>query len=106
MSAKHGSVASYCIGFFLSILLTVIPYYFVVHHMLGRSSLVVAVVMAAILQLWIQLRFFLHLNRGSLISFIFTGIIVLIIVGGSLWIMHDLNYYMMEPIMNQAHPAL
>jgi cytochrome o ubiquinol oxidase operon protein cyoD len=104
-SSQHGSVASYSLGFLLSILLTLVPYFLVVNHNLSKSYLIAAVVSAAILQLWIQLRFFLHLNRGSFFSFVFTAIIVVIIVFGSLWIMHDLNYFMMDPIMNPTHQA-
>ncbi|MBF0312548.1 MAG: cytochrome o ubiquinol oxidase subunit IV [Oligoflexia bacterium] len=107
----HMSLASYAIGFFLSIVLTLVPYKLVVTHPFNKDMLVTAVVLCALVQLFVQLKFFLHLNfspkgRDSLLSFIFTAIMVLIIVFGSLWIMHDLNYYMMDPIMEQHHQAM
>ena len=104
----HLTLRSYVTGFALSLALTLIPYWLVTHQLASQSALVVGVVAAALLQLCVQLGFFLHVDlkpssRQSLLSFAFTLIIVLIIVGGSLWIMHDLNYWMMEPIMNGAH---
>jgi len=104
----HLSLRTYITGFAASILLTLAPYMLVTHHLASKSSLLVGVVAAAILQLIVQLGFFLHVDlkpnsRTNLLTFVFTGIIVVIIVFGSLWIMHDLNYFMMDPIMNISH---
>ena len=98
------SLSSYITGFSFSIILTVVPYLLVVKHSLNRNSLIAVVVLCAILQLLVQLKYFLHLSfspksRENLLTFIFTIIVVLIIVVGSIWIMHDLNYFMMDPIM-------
>lgn len=100
------SLASYIVGFCLSVILTVIPYLLVVRHAICNCYLANVIVLCALAQLFVQLKFFLHLSfspkaRGSLLSFIFTAIIVLVIVFGSIWIMHDLNYFMMDPIMDQ-----
>ena len=60
-----------------------------------------AYVVAAALQLYIQSRYFLHLDddherpRWRLASYIFTWFTLLIVVIGSLWIMMNLNYNMM-----------
>lgn len=58
------------------------------------------VVMAiAVVQLIVQVIYFLHIGRGSkwkLRTFIFTLIVVIIIVAGSVWIMENLNYNMMD----------
>ncbi len=98
---SHGSVKSYTIGFILSIILTVIPYFIVVNHMMPVEGIAIAVVLLAIGQLFIQLVFFLHLDRSSeqrwnLITFLFTTLILLILVIGSIWIMWNLNYNMMD----------
>jgi cytochrome o ubiquinol oxidase operon protein cyoD len=50
----------------------------------------------ALLQILVQLVYFLHMNSSSegswnLIAFIFTVLIVAILVVGSLWIMFHLN---------------
>jgi len=109
MNANHKSsysLGSYVLGFALSIILTLIPYTLVVKHALSRGNLFVIIVLSALAQLVVQLKFFLHLNfsprqRENLLSFVFTAIIVIVIVFGSIWIIHDLNYYMMDPIMDQ-----
>jgi cytochrome o ubiquinol oxidase operon protein cyoD len=97
--AAHGSVQSYSIGFLLSIICTIAAYELVVHHVLSGWSLIAAICLLAIVQLLVQLLFFLHLNKGSkprwnLIVFSFMLILVGILVIGSLWIMANLNYNM------------
>lgn len=99
--AGHGTLKSYIIGFILSILLTIIPYSLVVHHLLLGDMLVIAVVILGIIQLLVQLIFFLHLStspaqRWNSMTFAFTVLIIVILVIGSLWIMWNLNYNMME----------
>ncbi len=103
---NHLSLKSYIAGFALSLLLTLVPYLLVVHEMAPRSILIPAVVAAAILQLFVQLGFFLHLSfkpteRDGLLSLVSTAIIILTIVFGSLWIMANLNYFMMDPVMQE-----
>ncbi|MEI8348427.1 MAG: cytochrome o ubiquinol oxidase subunit IV [Pseudomonadota bacterium] len=110
-NTSHSSLASYTIGFILSLILTLIPFKLVVGHSFERHNLIVAIVLFALAQLLVQLKFFLHLSfspkaRDSLYTFIFTAIILVIFVFGSIWIMHDLNYYMMDPIMDQHHSHL
>lgn len=100
-SASHGSVKSYIVGFILSIILTVIPYYLVTHGSMEHDSLVVTVIVIAVAQLLVQVIYFLHLSlrpedRNNTMSFIFTMIVVLILVIGSIWIMWNLNYNMMD----------
>ena len=99
--ASHGSVKSYTIGFILSIILTVIPYFVVVNHMPPVGGIAITVLVLAVGQLFIQLVFFLHLSRSSeqrwnLITFLFTALILLILVIATIWIMWNLNYNMME----------
>lgn len=98
---SHGTLKSYIIGFILSILLTVIPYMIVVNHVASIDAIAIAIVALGILQLFVQLIFFLHLNtssdgRSTLLSFVFTFFILVILVAGSLWIMWNLNYNMMD----------
>jgi cytochrome o ubiquinol oxidase operon protein cyoD len=99
--AGHSTLKSYIIGFILSIALTLIPYAIVVHHMLTGDALVIAVILLAVAQLFVQLVFFLHLSaapeqRWNLLTFAFTVLILAILVIGSLWIMWNLNYNMMD----------
>lgn len=90
---EYGSFKSYLLGLFLSILLTMAAYFF-------RAE-VFLVAIFAILQAGVQLIFFLNLTREpkprwNLIIFLFMIMIVAIIVFGSIWIMNNLNYNLME----------
>ncbi len=98
--SSHGSVISYIVGFVLSVVITCIAFYLVAYEVMTPSARICGIVVLALVQLLVQLIFFLHLNfsseaRWNLISFVFTAIVVLILVFGSLWIMLSLNYNMM-----------
>lgn len=90
---------SYVVGFVLSVLTTLLAYFFVVNELWPKETLVYIVMAIAVVQLIVQVVFFLHIGRGSrwkLITFIFTILIVAIVVVGSIWIMDNLNYNMMD----------
>jgi cytochrome o ubiquinol oxidase operon protein cyoD len=89
----------------LSLILTLIAFALVrrhinSHHLSPSDSFMLgALAVLAITQLFVQLTFFLHLDRESkprwnLQVFLFMLIILLIIVVGSLWIMSNLDYRM------------
>jgi cytochrome o ubiquinol oxidase operon protein cyoD len=99
--AAPGSLASYATGFVLSVVFTLAAYLLVTKHLLSGWGIVGAILALGIIQLLVQLLFFLHLSRESkprwnLTIFVFMSIVLLIIVIGSLWIMHNLNYNMMS----------
>ena len=65
-----------------------------------RHLIIVGVIVLAILQISVHLRYFLHLSFGSpqnwnLLAILFALFIIIIIVGGTLWIMNDLNGHML-----------
>jgi cytochrome o ubiquinol oxidase operon protein cyoD len=67
---------------------------------IGYSAIVPAIIILAIVQLLVQLIFFMHLAsengpRWKLAVLISTVGIILIVVVGSIWIMNHLNYNMM-----------
>lgn len=97
---QHGSVKNYLIGFILSVVLTLIPFLMVMCGSASKPVLFGVVVAAAVIQLVVQLVCFLHLGtspdeRWNLISFIFTVIVIVLLVGLSIWIMWSLNANMM-----------
>lgn len=97
----HKTLKTYLIGFTLCILLTLIPFALVAKHMLSDFSLYITITIFALVQLYVQVVFFLRLNTSSkglwnLGSFLFTILVILIVVFGSLWIMYNLNYNMMN----------
>ncbi len=100
---QHGTVGSYVTGFILSLLFTAMSYYLVVNKTLTGSSLLLTIVGFAVVQVVVQVFFFLHLGRGPkpLYNVIFFGATVSVIglvVGGSLFIMSHLQYNMAPPV--------
>jgi len=96
----HGSVKSYVVGFVLCIVLTAMPFGVVMTGTLTGFAAVSAIVVLCVLQLLVQLVFFLHMGtspeqRETLSSFVFTVLIIAIIVGGSAWVLHNMNANMM-----------
>jgi cytochrome o ubiquinol oxidase operon protein cyoD len=103
-TAGHGTVKSYTIGFILSVILTAIPFALTMMHMLPVGTLVPVIVAIGIVQILVHLFFFLHMNTSSSqmwnnAAFIFTVLIVGILVIGSLWVMYHLNTNMMPGMM-------
>ncbi|WP_416305619.1 cytochrome o ubiquinol oxidase subunit IV [Neptunicella sp. SCSIO 80796] len=99
--ASHGDVKSYLIGFVLSVLLTVVPFALVMHGGYSQAIVLWSVVSAAVVQIWVHLKYFLHLNfiteegKASSIAFIFSASIIVMVVGLSVWIIYESNAMMM-----------
>ena len=95
----RSTLASYLVGYILSVALTVTAYIMVTQHTATKWVLISWVAGLAVVQFVIQLLFFLHLDQESkprwkLLVFSFMILVGVIIVGGSLWIMDNLNYRM------------
>lgn len=103
MSPKeHGTIKSYIIGFIASLIFTFIPYYLVTHHLRSGTGLLVAILVLAVVQLVIQVEYFLRLGRGpkpqwEVYFFLSTISIILVVVGGSLIIVNNLHSNMSVP---------
>ena len=98
--ASHGSVKSYMIGFILSIILTAIPFWMVMDGSASHTTIIGVVVACAVVQVIVHLIYFLHLDTKTeggwnMVAIVFSALIILIVVVGSLWIMWNLNYNMM-----------
>nr|WP_298249787.1 cytochrome o ubiquinol oxidase subunit IV [uncultured Halomonas sp.] len=97
---SHGSVKQYVTGLVLSIILTLIPFGMVMMMDDPGNGVIWAVYGFAIAQILVQLYFFLHLDGSkeqswNVMAMLFTLVIVAIVVGGSMWIMIELNQNMM-----------
>jgi cytochrome o ubiquinol oxidase subunit IV len=103
-SASSGSYLTYTIGFMLSLALTSTAFWLVhrhlaTHHLSPSDAFALtALAVLAILQLTVQLIFFLHLDRQSkpwwnTQVLVFAVGTVIILVGGSIWIMTNLGYH-------------
>ncbi|KAA0078012.1 cytochrome o ubiquinol oxidase subunit IV [Tardiphaga sp. P9-11] len=97
----HGSMKSYLIGFFLSVVLTAIPFWLVMTNAIENKNWTIAIIVAfAVVQIVVHMIYFLHMNTTSdagwtMMALIFTIIIVVIALSGSLWVMYHLNVNMM-----------
>ena len=105
-------VASYSIGLVLALILTVAAFALVFAHssggaaILSRPLVIGAVLVLAMVQLAVQLVFFLHLGRGedarwNRMAFFVTFFGILVVVLASVWIMNHLNYNMTPAQINQ-----
>ena len=94
---SHASVKSYMIGFVLSIILTAIPFGLVMdplHHGFSADTVLAAILVFAIVQVFVHIVYFLHMDRSAeqrwnVVAFSFTILILVIVVAGSVWIMHN-----------------
>lgn len=100
-AADHGSLRSYLTGFLLSVFLTAIPFWLVMGGVLNnRIATAVAITIFAIVQITVHMVYFLHMNTRSeggwsIMALMFTLILVVIALVGSLWIIYHLNGNMM-----------
>jgi cytochrome o ubiquinol oxidase operon protein cyoD len=108
--APHGSMKGYLTGFALAVVLTVIPFWLVMGNVLDNAvATSILVIVFAIVQIIVHMIYFLHLDTTSeggwnMLALIFTVIMVVIGIVGSLWVMYHLNLNMM-PGMMTAHPG-
>ncbi|QUT07729.1 cytochrome o ubiquinol oxidase subunit IV [Sphingobium phenoxybenzoativorans] len=97
----HGTMGGYMIGFGLSVILTAIPFWLVMTGALGNAQLTGFVIMAfAVVQIVVHMIYFLHMSARSesgwtMMALIFTIVIVVITLSGSMWVMYHLNHNMM-----------
>ncbi len=94
------TLRGYVIGFGGSIVMTITAYLFARYGMLNKPVMVALLAFLALAQFTLQLVYFLHLGREfsprlKLLVTVFMMIIVFILVGGSIWIMNNLDGRMM-----------
>jgi cytochrome o ubiquinol oxidase operon protein cyoD len=98
---SHGTMGSYMIGFGLSLFLTAIPFWLVMTDVLGNNqATAIAIMLFAAVQIVVHMIFFLHMNTRSeggwtFMALIFTIVLVVITLSGSMWVMYHLNNNMM-----------
>ncbi|MGK5081288.1 cytochrome o ubiquinol oxidase subunit IV [Janthinobacterium sp. HLX7-2] len=101
----HGSLKSYAIGFILSVILTAIPFWLVMTKAITNSGTMGLVLLAfAAVQVVVHMVYFLHMNTKSeggwnMMALIFTIMVVVIAMAGSLWVMYHMNHNMMPDLM-------
>jgi len=91
---------SYIVGFALAMLLTVAAFGLSAFKLLSGGALMAAIGLLALVQVTVHFRFFLHIDlsrqkREDLQLILFSGLLILIMVAGSLWILANLDSRMM-----------
>ncbi|WP_441258447.1 cytochrome o ubiquinol oxidase subunit IV [Bradyrhizobium sp. 521_C7_N1_3] len=97
----HSTFSGYMLGFVLSVVLTAIPFWLVMSGTLPSKQITALVIMAfAVVQIVVHMIYFLHMspkseNGWTMMALIFTIVMVVIALSGSLWVMNHLNSNMM-----------
>jgi cytochrome o ubiquinol oxidase operon protein cyoD len=90
------AVQSYVTGFVLASLITAASFYVLYTHLIWGPGIPVALAVLAVAQIGVHLVFFMHIttapdNTNNVLALAFGVLIVVLIIGGSLWIMSHLN---------------
>lgn len=98
-SVREG-IQGYLTGFVLAALLTVASFYVLRTDLIWGPGIIVMLVVLAVAQIGVHLVFFLHLttapdNTNNVLALAFGILIVVLIVGGSIWIMYHLDQRLM-----------
>ena len=111
---SHASVKSYLIGFVLSMVLTAVPFGLVMnqgHYGFSAETVLAFILALAVIQVFVHVVYFLHMDssaeqRWNVVAFSFTLVILVIVVAGSIWIMHNATSNMahdMQPTGPEAY---
>ena len=104
--ASHSTFKGYMTGFVLAVILTVIPFWLVMAKVFPSSSTTALVILGiAAVQIVVHMIYFLHMNTRSeggwsLLALVFTVVLLVIMLAGSIWVMYHLNTNMM-PTMQE-----
>ena len=95
------SYLSYTVGLGLAVLLTIASFVVAQTNLLWAPGIAVGLVVLAFAQIGVHLVFFLHIGTGpestnNIIALAFGLLIVFLVITGSIWIIANLNWNMME----------
>jgi len=99
--ASHATLKGYLTGFVLSVALTALPFWLVMGHKVDHPALLAAILLGlGAVQIVVHMVYFLHMDARSeggwnMLALIFTAVLLVITLTGSLWIMVHLNENMM-----------
>ncbi|WP_262027893.1 cytochrome o ubiquinol oxidase subunit IV [Microvirga sp. Mcv34] len=105
---SQGTFRSYMTGFILSVILTAIPFWLVMGDVLDDTRTTGIIIMAlAAVQIVVHMIYFLHMNTKSeggwtFLALLFTLILVVITLVGSIWVMYHLDQNMMQMPPHEA----
>jgi cytochrome o ubiquinol oxidase operon protein cyoD len=100
--AAPSGLLIYTVGLFLAVALTATSFWAANTSLLWAPGVPLGLAVLAIAQIGVHLVFFLHITTGrdntnNVLALAFGMLIVILVIGGSLWIMTNLNANMMPP---------
>jgi cytochrome o ubiquinol oxidase operon protein cyoD len=104
----HITAGGYITGFVLAVILTAIPFWLVMGKVLESPTVTTFIILAlAMVQIYVHMVFFLHMTSKAeggwaWMSLIFTLVLLVITLSGSLWIMYHLKTNTMPVMPEQA----
>ena len=107
----HSTFKGYMTGFILSVVLTAIPFWLVMDGVFDNPRTTTLVILAfAAVQIVVHMVYFLHMNAKSeggwtMLALIFTMVLLVITLSGSLWVMLHLKTNMMPATAEQMRNA-
>jgi cytochrome o ubiquinol oxidase subunit IV len=98
--AAPSGLLIYTVGLFLAVILTATSFWAANTSLLWAPGVPLGLAVLAIAQIGVHLVFFLHITTGrdntnNVLALAFGMLIVILVIGGSLWIMTNLNANMM-----------
>jgi cytochrome o ubiquinol oxidase operon protein cyoD len=108
-AGMHVTLRGYATGFFAAVFLTAIPFWLVMGKTFSSAGVTAAVILGlAGVQIVVHMIYFLHMSPKSeggwnLLALLFTIMLVVIALSGSLWVMYHLNHNMMPDSMMNMH---
>jgi cytochrome o ubiquinol oxidase operon protein cyoD len=103
---SHSTFKGYMTGFVLAVVLTAIPFWLVMSKVFDKPNTTALVILAfAVVQIVVHMVYFLHMDAKSeggwnMLALIFTLVLVVITLAGSLWVMYHMNTNMMPHSMH------
>jgi len=98
---SHSTFKGYMTGFVLAVILTAIPFWLVMGKVFASTNTTSLVILGfAAVQIVVHMIYFLHMDAKSesgwnMLALIFTIVLVVITLAGSLWVMYHMNANMM-----------
>ncbi|MGF6492608.1 cytochrome o ubiquinol oxidase operon protein cyoD [Luteibacter sp. 621] len=98
---SHSTLGGYLLGFFLAVVLTAIPFWLVMGKVVPDTRTLSVILLAfAAIQIVVHMIYFLHMDTKSqggwnMLALIFTLVLVVITLSGSIWVMFHMNANMM-----------
>ncbi|MFL6710642.1 MAG: cytochrome o ubiquinol oxidase subunit IV [Massilia sp.] len=106
-SVPHSTLKGYVTGFILAVILTAIPFYLVMTHRIADSATAGIVLLGlAAVQIVVHMIYFLHMNSKleqgwTMLALVFTLMLLVIMLSGSIWVMYHMNHNMMPGMMTE-----